>query len=141
MLHTGLRLRGVLCQGCRRVVWLCYCKTVYVMVSMVAMPFGISDTGWVSSLPCCHSGFAVPGGHCVPNSPMHPSSTPKPRWSSPVWLTCGLCSAPFDFLRSAVRQRGRCPGEGEPDVVIESVEGRLCWESILSLVENVKVRT
>ncbi len=26
------------------VVLLCYCKTVYVMVSMVAMPFGISDT-------------------------------------------------------------------------------------------------
>ncbi len=127
--------------------WCCY-AIVRPCVSWsvwVAMPFGISDTGWVL-IPscCCHSGFAVPGGHCVPNSPMHHSSIPKPRWFQvviPVWLTCGLCSAPFGFSRSAVRQRGRCPGEGEPDVVIEPVQGRLCWESLLSLVRNVMVHT
>ncbi len=68
------------------------------MASAVVVPVG-SDNGWVSSLPCYHSGFAVPGGHCVPNSPMHPSSTPTPRWSQVV-------VSPVDYLWSLLRPLG-----------------------------------
>ncbi len=47
-------------------------------------------------------------------------------FGQPRSLMCG--SFPVGPLRYAVRQRGRCLGEGEPDVMIKTSAGRLIGE-------------
>jgi hypothetical protein len=89
--------------------------------------------GFIS--PSLSAGFAVPGGQCVPNSPMRPAYRPRRSQHSEVLngvaAPLTACSAGlhphgdvpslFWLLRSAIRQRGRCLGERERHVMTRTV--------------------
>jgi hypothetical protein len=77
--------------------------------------------GQVFISPYVSSGFAVPGGQCVPNSPMHPqsllASTAAVWCDSVVYLTvCSVCLAAY--MASSVESSSSALPSGNGDVAL-----------------------